>query len=98
VLRANFEDTATFPSVADVEVAVEVCPGTQERDLGPKLDTYAREGVPVYWAVMPESPGWLVVHRRPVGGTYYSVERIDLGHGYLSIDATLVERYAEPLA
>lgn len=47
-------------------------PSTRRRDLGGKLDLYAREGVPEYWFA-DLTRDVLVVHRDPGGGRYRTV-------------------------
>lgn len=96
VLATDSDESAPYPSGTDVELAVEICLSTQHRDLGSKRDVYAQEGVPVYWVVLPESPGRLIVHRRPRNGDYHSIELVDLEHGYRDIDRAMVERYSLP--
>jgi Uma2 family endonuclease len=99
VLAETFVDgTVQYPAAGDVELVVEVCVNSKQRDLGDKLQVYAAEGVPVYWVLDPDLQGWLLVHRRPVNGTYHSIERIDLVQGYHSIDASMVATYREALA
>jgi Uma2 family endonuclease len=92
VLRPGVEVTGTYPLAGDLELVVEVALNTKARDLGDKLDVYAAHEIPVYWVVMPTSPGWALMHHTPVGGRYSAAERIELPDGYRSFDVSTFER------
>ncbi len=89
VLRADAETMGKYSLATDLEIAVEVCLSTQQRDLSTKLEVYATHGVPVYWAIMPTTPGWAIVHRHPSGGGYRSADRFGLPGGLESLPAEL---------
>lgn len=63
----------------DVEFVAEVISkDTAANDYGPKLETYAAAGVPVYLIVDPYTGEWHL-HARPKGGEYRANLTLDFG-------------------
>ena len=61
------------PQPADLRLVVEVSDTSLRFDLGAKARLYARAGIPDYW-VLDVNGRKLIVHRRPEGGRYQSIE------------------------
>jgi Uma2 family endonuclease len=52
IARGTPDDDDRFhPPAADIVLVIEVADSTLVRDRGPKLRTYARAGIPVYWII-----------------------------------------------
>lgn len=61
---------------APVLVVEVLSPTTWHRDLGPKLEAYARAGVEHYWVMAPKIPS-LTVHRLGTDGHYREVTHVE---------------------
>lgn len=68
LLNRPTDATGTLPADA-VELAIEIAEKTLAKDLGPKLEEYARAAIPNYWVVDPAS-GVTHVYFEPSEGTY----------------------------
>jgi Uma2 family endonuclease len=68
----NYE--TEHPSSADL--IIEVAESSLDYDRGPKLRVYAECGVPEYWIVNLVER-CVEVHRKPGGGRYWQVQRVD---------------------
>jgi Uma2 family endonuclease len=83
----------TYPDASDLLLAVEVSGSTWSRDAGLKRDVYARNGIPEYWVIDPNSVGGVVArHTEPseqAGGFVYSeVISVSLSGGIRGLGAT----------
>lgn len=67
--------TKSHPTPADVLLVIEVADSSLVMDLGAKVRTYARAGIPEYW-VFDLVHNEIVRHAQPEGGTYREVRRI----------------------
>jgi Uma2 family endonuclease len=66
---------SAHPSPADVLLLIEVSDPSLEYDQGPKLNAYAKGGVPEFWIIDLNSKA-LLIHRRPdVSGLYREIHR-----------------------
>ena len=75
------------PVPQDTFLLVEVSDSSLAFDRGFKLEIYAKAGIREVWIVDLTTNG-VLVHRRPSGGSYQSVIRVE-GAGILSVEALL---------
>ena len=87
IARGTPDDDFRFhPRAADVILVIEVADSTLTRDRGPKLRSYARAGIPVYW-IINLVDRQVEVHTDPVPGPEPTYRRRDV---YAGGDAVLV--------
>ena len=75
-----------YVPAATVSLIVEVSDSTLDRDLGRKLELYARAGIPEYW-VVDLNGGRVLMHSLPDAGDY--LERIEVPPGEALVSATI---------
>jgi Uma2 family endonuclease len=81
----------TYTGARSLLLVVEVSLTTLARDEGPKLRTYAAEGVPEYWILVPAgSTSYLLRHTDPVGTNYRTTRRIELPEGVEGLDVAAI--------
>jgi hypothetical protein len=79
IIRGRLDDYLEFPPrAADTLAVIEVADSSLRLDLGPKLQAYARAGVPQY-VVVNLVDDVVLVHERPAEGGYEDVTRLVRG-------------------
>ena len=66
----------SHPRPDDVLLLIEVADTTFEIDSGAKLELYAKAGIREFW-IVDLTTNRVLVHRKPAGGTYASVQLVE---------------------
>lgn len=87
VVETEIHLESFVPAIA-VRLIVEVIAESVSEELGPKLRTCARAGIPEVWVIDPRpGSGSLLRHTEPRGDLYGAVERLFVGEHAEAIDA-----------
>ena len=79
VVRSPYTDYFTrHPYPQDIYWLVEISHRTLKLDLGQKVITYARNGIPEYWVIDLVNKR-LVLHTQPIGESYSQIKTIATG-------------------
>lgn len=85
VLSPDWDDDQQYVQARDVLLVVEVNITTALRDLHTKRLAYARNEIPFYWVLSPESHR-IQIFSQPQKGDYRTVNSPDLAGDYRSLD------------